>query len=404
MGFNNITSSINLVAKLTPFGRQRLVSTNNALITTFSLGDSDANYNTQYALTSGQVPALGGDIGPNNSFSNSVTTGVSIKSMLFVNGNGLTKKNVEAQSTNIISETKYNGLISVSGNSVNMFSVDRNSFNTNSLVNLYYSFGLPITASDDVLYSAVTYTYGGYSDTAYSALSTTKIVVLGIKNETYGEMIDGKTIKLVLPTTGGTYTIYSTFQNKNSALTLEDSSVNDSSVNSNSIDSNIAFLFSDTIKKPNGDSSLSWSTGWNSHKPFSLNNKSLFNFQTNSNLNLTADTLVGVAYLDKGILVLTNPIIVDKFINSYSLTGVTTGTTISFDSISTEIYQNITCLANRGEFGSSMNPTLASGINPRISEVGLYDNEGHLIAIAKTDRHIIKNVNEFLALGIKINL
>lgn len=404
MGFNNTAPSINLVAKLTPFGRQRLVSTNNALITTFSLGDSDANYNAAYALTSGQVPSLAGDIGPSNSIGNSVTTGVNIKSFLFVNRNGVTKKNVETQSMNIIAETRWNGLTSVSGTNVTRLSIDRNSFDTNSLVNLYYSFGLPLNTSDDITYTGVTNAYGGFADTAFSGLAATKIAVFGINNATYGEMIDGKSIKLVLPTTGGTYTIYSTFQNKNIALNIEDSNVNDISTNASLIDSNIAFLFCDTIKKPNGDASLSWATGWDSHKPFSLNNKSLFNFQTNSNLGVTADTLVGVAYLDKGIIVITNPTIVNNFINSDSSTGVTTATTVSFDSISTDVYQNITCIADRGEFGSSTNPTLGSGDNPRISEVGLYDNLGNLIAIAKSDRQITKNVNEFLALGIKISL
>ena len=404
MGFNSTTPSLNLVAKLTPFGRQRLVSTNNALITTFSLGDSDANYYAAYGLNSGQVPSLAGNIGANNTVSNSVTTGTSIKSVLFVNRNGLTKKNVERQSSTIISETVYNGLTTISGTNITRFSVDRNTFDTNSLVNLYYSFGLPLNATNDVIYTAVTNAYGGFGDTSFSGLATTKIAVLGINNATYGEMLDGKTIKLVLPTTGGTYTIYSTFQNKNIALNIEDSNVEDTSTNASVIGSNVAFLFCDTIKKPNGDASLSWGTGWDSHKPFSLNNKSLFNFQTNSNIGLTADTLVGVAYLDKGILVLTNPTIVNNFINTDATTGVTTGTSISFDSISTDIYQNITCIADRGEFGSSTNSTLGTGDSPRVTEIGLYDNQNNLIAIAKTDRQVTKNVNEFLAFGIKISL
>lgn len=404
MGFNSTTPSLNLIAKLTPFGRQRLVSTNNALITTFSLGDSDANYYAAYGLTSGQVPSLAGDIGPNNSIGNSVTTGTSLKSLLIVNRNGVTKKNVENQSMTIIAETVYNGLTTISGTNITRFSVDRNSFDTNSLVNLYYSFGLPLSSSDDVTYTGVTYTYGGFSDTTYSGLAVSKIAVLGINNATYGEMLDGKSIKLDLPTTGGTYTIYSTFQNKNIALNVEDTNVNDTSTNTTNIGNNIAFLFCDTIKKPNGNASLSWATGWDSNKPFSLNNKSLFNFQTNSNLGITADTLVGVAYLDKGILVLTNPTIVNNFINTNQITGVTTATTISFDSISTDVYQNITCIADRGEFGSSTNPTLGSGDSPRISEIGLYDNQSNLIAIAKTDRQVLKNVNEFLAFGIKISL
>lgn len=402
MGFNSITPSINLVAKLTPLGRKRLVSTNNALITTFSLGDSDANYYAAYPLNSGEVPSLAGDIGPLGSISNSVTNNVVLKSLIYVNRQGITKKNVETQSINIISENIYNGFTTVSGTNLTRLVIDRNSYDTNSYVNLYYTFGLPLNANNDFTFTGVTNTNGGFSDTAFSVLATSKIGVFGIANSTYGETIDAKTIKMDLPTSAGTFTIYSTYENKNIPLNVEDANIYDTSVNSQIIDDNIAFLFCDDISKPNGDSTLSWSTGWNTHKPFSLNSKKLFNFQTNTNLSLNVDTIVGVAYLDKGIIVLTHPMIVDNIGDVTS--GTTTGTTITFDSVSTDIYQNITCIADRGEFGTSTNSTIGSGDNPRISEVGLYDDLGNLIAIAKSDRQIIKNVNEFIALGIKISL
>ncbi len=61
MGFNTSSTTINLTAKLTPLGRQKLISTNNALITSFSLGDSDANYSVTEPLTSGFVPSIGGN-------------------------------------------------------------------------------------------------------------------------------------------------------------------------------------------------------------------------------------------------------------------------------------------------------------------------------------------------------
>jgi hypothetical protein len=34
----------------------------------------------------------------------------------------------------------------------------------------------------------------------------------------------------------------------------------------------------------------------------------------------------------------------------------------------------------------------------------LFDNLGNLIAMAKTDRQISKNANEFVAIGVKIQL
>lgn len=402
MGFNNTSPSINLVAKLTPLGRKRLVSTNNALISTFSLGDSDANYYAAYPLGTGQIPALAGNIGPMNSIGNGVTENVILKSLLYVNKNGITKKSVETQSSTIVTETVYNGLTTITGSNLTRLVVNRNNYGTDPNVNLFYSFGLPLNSNDDYTFTGMTNLNGGYSDTAYSGLAVTNIAVFGVDNASYGESLDGKSLKLTVPTSAGTYTIYSTFQNKNIPLTVEDANIYDTSTYAQAIDNNIAFLFSDNIKKPNGDSTLSWATGWNTYKPFSLNRKQLFNFQTNTNLSLTADTIVGVAYLDKGIIVLTHPTIVNNI--GVLTSGATTASTLTFNSISTDIYQNVTCIADRGEFGTSTNPSIGSGDSPRISEVGLYDNLGNLIAVAKTDRHIVKNVNEFIALGIKISL
>jgi hypothetical protein len=159
-------------------------------------------------------------------------------------------------------------------------------------------------------------------------------------------------------------------------------------------------LVSDDIMRPNGGSpSLSWATGFGTVKPFSNNNKQFYNLQTNTNLGLTADTVIGVAYLDKGFLVITNPTIVNNFTSS-----ATTASTLTFESVSSAVYQNVTCLANRGEFGSSTNTTFTGSDIPRISEVGLYDDLGNLIALAKTDRQVTKNINEFKAFNIKINL
>jgi hypothetical protein len=347
---------------------------------------------------------LAGSIGAESTFGNGVTSGTDIKSYLVVNSNGVFRKPIEKQSINILTETISLGLKNLSGTTyLTPLVINRDSYTTDSYVNLYSSFGLPITSNDDTQFSGTANINGGYSDTGYSGLLATKIVVIAVDNTQYGEMIDGKTINLTLPTTAGTYNIYSTFQNKGTSLKVEDTNLNDTSLNSLGINNNIAFLFSDTINKPNGDTSLSWATGWNTNKPFSLNGKQLFNYQTNSNLGMTADTIVGVVYLDKGMIVLTHPTIVISF-GDIDLTGVTTGLTVSFNSVSTNVYQNITCIADRGEFGTSTNKTIGVTDVPRISEIGLYDNVGNLIAIAKSDRHITKNVNDFLALGVKISL
>lgn len=398
MGYINSGTSLTLTAKLTPIGRQKLILTDNNLISSFSLGDSDANYYAALPLTSGQMPGNGGNVGPYGTISNSVSTSVSIKTSLILNNTGEILKSVEPQSSGITTNIISNGQITLSGANLTQNLINRNDINTNPLVNLFYSFNLPLNSSNDENFTGVTYNNGGYSDTGFSGLAQSKIYVIGLNNSLFGESLDGKSIKLQVTTTASTYNIYSTFQNIGLPLTVQDANYYDSSVETTMFDANSAIMFSDDILKPNGgDSSLSWSTGFGTVKPFSQNGKQLFNLTTNENLSLSADTAVGIAYLDKGFLVLTNQQIINEGI-------ITSATSVVCDSISTSVIQNVTCIANRGEFGSSTNPTFSASDTPRISEVGIYDTDNDLIAIAKPDRHIVRNVNEFLALSIKITI
>jgi len=247
MGYNISGSSISLAAKLTPYGRKAMVSNNNALITSFSLGDSDANYFASNLLISGQIPAEAGNIGPFNTISNSTTQNANLKSVLVVSSGGVLKKLVDPQSSIISSDLLSNGQTSISGVNITHNVINRNNYNSDSLVNLFYSFGLPLNAVQDNTYTGITFSNGGFSNTSLSGLAKTNIVVLGIDNSTYGETIDGKQIKIILPTTGGTYTIYSTFQNIGASLTSLDANTRDISPIIASIDSNIALLFSDQV-------------------------------------------------------------------------------------------------------------------------------------------------------------
>lgn len=63
MGFINSGNTITLNAYFTPLGKDRLLSKdlNNKVITSFSLGDSDMNYNINDPLTTGNIPDLTGD-------------------------------------------------------------------------------------------------------------------------------------------------------------------------------------------------------------------------------------------------------------------------------------------------------------------------------------------------------
>jgi hypothetical protein len=402
MGYVNSATTTTLTAKLTPLGRRKLILTNNNLITSFSLGDSDANYNATLPLTTGQVPSDGGSIGPYNSTTNSVGPNVKIETVLTVNNTGALTKAVEPESSQLTTEYIAIGQTVITGaTNIKSNFVDRNNINTDPLVNLYHSFNLPLNTSDDYKFTGLTSAQGGYLNTAYSGLAQSQIAVIAIGNSQYGELIDGKSLKIVVATPVAiTYTMYTTYENTGVSLANQDASYYDNSPNAKIFGENIAFLVSDDIQTPNGgDPTLSWSTGFGTAKPYSLNNKQLFNFNTNTNLNLYADKLVGIAYLDRGFAVITHPDIVFWF----SLIG-TSASTITLDSVSSQIIQNVTCIANRGEFGVSTNTTFKVTDTPRISEVGLYDTDNDLIAIAKLDRHLLKNVNEFLALGVKISI
>lgn len=406
MGYNSTASTITLTAKLTPIGRQRLVSTNNTLIKTFSLGDSDANYNTDLTLSSGEMPGFGGALGVGSGASNSTTSSIDLATRLIVNPTGTIFKAVSPKSSTIITQTNSLGSKTISGSNITVNYVNRNSLTTNPLVNLYQTFGLSLDSTTDTLFTGTTLANGGFSNTALSGTAVSKILVIGVNNSEYGEMLDGKTVKVDLPTSAGTYTLYSTFLGGQKPTNVLDAEYRDTASATIRFGYNVAPMFCDTIMKPNGgDASLSWSTGYGLSKPFSLNGKKTYNLQTNSNINLTADTVVGMAYLDKGFIVITNPTIVNNALSSgTTLFSGITATTVTSDSIATSVSQMVTCIADRGEFATTTNQSFGDGDIPRISEIGLYDELGNLIAYGKPDRQLTKAPNEFMAISVNINI
>jgi len=397
MGFLSATTTINLVARLTPTGRQKLVSNSNSLITQFSLGDSDTYYSASSGLTNGQVPTISGNDNGNNLNNGGVN--YVLRSTLAVDSSG-DKKPVEPASINISNTLDLLGYKTISGSSITQNKINLNNTSTDSLTNLFYSFSLPITTANFQNFTATTNTNGGFSDTALSGIAQTEVLVIGINNEEYSEIIDAKSILMNLETTASTYSIYSTLENTGRSLNLLDNDILETSSTTSVFGPNRVLLFSDNILRPNGgDVTKSWSTGYATNKPFSINGKEAFNKISNPNLNYVADKAIGVAYLDKGFLVITDPTIV----NDYVIGGTgSTATTITFDTAKSNVTQQITCMAERGQFGSSTNPTWTNGDIPRITEVGLFDSSGTLIAIAKLNRSYEKPIDDMVAFNITI--
>ena len=60
------------------------------------------------------------------------------------------------------------------------------------------------------------------------------------------------------------------------------------------------------------------------------------------------------------------------------------------------------CIAARGEFYNSQNPTLTVNDDVRISEIAITDVAGNILAIGKTDRQIVKKKNDFVVFDVQI--
>jgi len=429
MGFINSATTVTIRARLTNLGRQRLLTGANTIFSHFILGDSDANYNTKPILSSGRIPVDSGDLGAGNNTNDNISANVDVNSKIFVTVAPTIKKTVEPNSSKVNIITSEIGETILTGSNLTYLLINRN----NSLsqnTNYFKSLSLPITNATVNIYTGTTSQNGGWSDTPFSGLGVSKVLMGVIDNSQYGEIIDGKSMKISLPvytgfTSGGTptgittYEIYSTYPRTTIPKTDLDNHYIDESSYPQSLFGrkvNVSYLVSDNVKKPNNDSSKSWSTGYDTFKPFSINGKELINVQTVSSTGINADEIVGVVYLDKGIFAITNQTIVNNIainfsgdtdtniINNglglYYYSASTYNTVI--DSIQKDLVQNIVCIAARGEFYNSQNETLTVYDNVRISEVAITDIAGNVLAIGKTDRHIVKKKNDFVVFDVQI--
>jgi len=398
MGFikNNNNDEISIIAKLTTYGRQRLLA-GDGIIKYFSVGDSDANYYTSLPLENGDIPAISGDINNNLSMLNNYK----IKNKVIVNDIGNTKKMVEGTSNNININKNILPTTVINNTKVEDILINRDDFNTDKNVNLLYSLGLPITEADKTIFNTVNYDKGGYANTALNKINSDSTLLLAIDNDEYGEIIDGKSLEIIISRDSDSvnpFKIYGTFQKNLTPLNAHDKMVSEDTNNSRVFGDNVIFLFSDQIKKPNEDATKSWSNGHDKIKPYSINKRNLFNLVGNDINNIKMDECVGIAYLDKGIIAITHPTIIDD----YSITGIpTTNVEVTLSSISTNVSQDIICIINRDEFNQSSNKTF-NGDDVRISEIGIYDYKENLVAIAKTSEQFIINKNGLKIITVKL--
>ena len=326
----------------------------------------------------------------------------------------------------------FNGFNSISGSKLKFTVAQRNPNNGRPFSNLYSSFNLPaanfVVNSWDI----------EWANNALEDLENdSDVVVIEIPKNEYGELIDGRSIKLTLPnTSGGTFDCYSSYylgENASSDPSVEAEYFGHQSVLSQGLTANIenpstnvAFLFSDDFGLPvNGGS---WADGYTTTSPPAgyPDSTTYFSFGTskvsavaNGSTPSTIDKPIGICYLDKGFIVLTSSAVTQS-INWSASTEGGTGTTYSgltqtwfptdanleFYSFEKQWILSVLCQALGGEFYLTKNPT-AADLNPNvtangeydlqsvnkpvyITEIGLYDDNGDMLAIAKPDKPVEK--------------
>ena len=276
--------------------------------------------------------------------------------------------NMVAFSANTTSNTAYfnsdysdfqavSGYNMISGDTMKFYSAQRVPNNGRPFSNLFHSFKFPLTSAD----TNSGWVNAGYNGSYMSAITSTQgtgeeFIVMEIPRCNYGELIDGRTIKIVIPT-GNTstpaltaphpitaYTSYYTAQewasdNSSQAAFFGHQVNNVNTANPEYPSTNVAFLFSDAVRPPQVSYASSWAEGFPTTIGASTNGGTAFppisalppsgypngdqdlysfNSSTNKKPYATADDIpVGVCYLDKGFCVLTHTAITSNFMSMY---------------------------------------------------------------------------------------
>jgi hypothetical protein len=367
------------------------------------------------------------------------------------------------------------GWKTTSGSNLTFTAVQRDPDNGRPFSNLYTSFKLPLTTGQSNTYNST------WVDSGISGLNQSNVIVVSIADNQYGELIDGRTIRFNVPTitTNGSAfkdtILYSSYyepkpfssDNSEKASYFGARKIEGNPVGAPQLAStNISFLFSDDTKVPTlaaSNTNISnWSDGWQTGvvpNGYDGGNVDTFRFTDTISVSntpkayaQTADVPVGICYLDKGFMVITDPTIISNF--NYSAgtqdgtigyggasSGFTnlhytasTSATSQYYTFEKEWVLSVNIVADSGEFYITENQSAADGSRPYygaggkdtgmefktpfgdvnkiwdisdisstfITEVGLYDAQNRLLAVAKPDRPIEKPKNTPVTLTLKM--
>lgn len=327
---------------------------------------------------------------------------------------------------------------------------------TEKNTNYFMSFNLPVQAS--LLASGSTL---ALNNPEILQVNTDSIVIIPIPREYYNEFIDGRSITFKVPQVSGATDMsaktvvsstYSTLQKKDNDILLGN---------------NIAFLFCDEINKPytgttNGGNIIhTGNTTWNAipftsrpaavpysdlvpasdintdKRPFNTVNFAVpvtSTYPTNTNQGYTYDIPVGFVCLDKGYMVITHPTIVrgmpwaqgveqvTNIVNTLSATTniyftSTTKSDLTFLDVNINYKTSVICIGLPGEFYFTNNPSWDLNKNAQefnngtnnfdsvsISEIGMYNRNMELIAIAKLSEPVEKTYTNIITFNLDIDV
>ena len=356
--------------------------------------------------------------------------------------------------TSTISTRQENSsLVDLNGSGLSYTLCDR-TLSTEKTTNYFMSFNLPVTYS--ALSSGSTL---ALSHPEILQINVDKVVIVPIPREYYSEIIDGRSITFTVPQMSGATDMsaktvvsstYSTLQKKDNDIFLG---------------SNLAFLFCDEINLPytgrtGGATYHSATTTWNptlftsrpaavpysdllptdiytDKRPFSAINFATPvtpTYPTNTNQGYNYDIPVGFACLDKGFMILTHPAIVnnipwgqgfEQISNAANVTSATTNiyftsttkSDITFLDINVNFKTSVVCIGLPGEFYFTSNPSWDLNKNAQefnngtnnfdslyMTEVGLYNRNNELIAIAKLSEPVEKTYTNLLTFNLDIDV
>lgn len=419
-----ITGTDNFYLYLTKRMRDYIGTGNlsKAIFDRIAVSDDDINYSVygSFPITANNMPDITGFVG--NAIENAASN-FRLRNYLYLEDEGTAIYSTIMRNQNtpfgFLPYRNKSSLLNYDNNPSGDYTISIIDSSAPSIKNnLLSTFNLPITATQKSQFD------NKYANTGLSKLNQSKYLVVELPKSLYQEQIIGNTIKLEIPKTGaGNWVIYGKYY-KNDSITEPQSKLY-SDPNTFSQDfggelsisdpynTSIAYLFCDDIDTP--ISGTTWAT--EESAIYSDNRQQPV---CSTGTTLYVDRCIGIAYLDKGFMVIAEPDIVDttplttKYYIDSAFVGLNTlGNTrdlytnqgyVEFRTIKTQYIQSLNHILASGEYNRTSNGTYVGG-NLYITAIGIYNSSNELLAIAKPKTPILKVLNTTdIPLSIKVYL